>query len=171
MSKPPLLDTVVQLYSLERQGVSVIYTQGGLLLTATVIVAAALFNTATAARLSPDAITLARDALLLLSFVNVVLIAFTIWYIALGILPKTKYPRNRINQIITRLQNGEKDEVRDTSAMLALERLLAEAAEIYQEVNEVRSVCIKSAFQFLLLSVIALGACNLVVWFNAVYGG
>jgi len=171
MRKPPLLDSVVQLYSLERQGVSAIYTQGGLLLTATVAVAAGLYNTATVDRLDPHAVTLARDLLLVLSCLDVILIALAVWHIARGIIPRAKYPRNRINQLVSRLQSGEKDDARDENALLALERLLSDAAEQYQAVNEARQVSIRKAFEMLLASVVVLGAGNLVVWFGSVYGG
>ncbi len=171
MSKQRLIDSVIQIYSIERQAVSSLYTQAGFLLTGSIAISAALAAVATSERLSYSDVSLSRDILLVFSMATLISVIISVVYVAVGVLPRTKYPKNRINDVVARLKSGEGTDERVEKALDALERLYSEASEMYQTQNELRAIKLKQAFKFLIAASGFLAVSWITVLSTQMYGG
>ncbi|MFK7759147.1 MAG: hypothetical protein AB8C13_04275 [Phycisphaerales bacterium] len=170
MSKQRLIDTVIQLYLAERQAVAALYTQAGILLTVLIAIVAALSTVATPERLGSSEVSFARDVLLVLSLFTLSSVVVSVFYIVKGVLPRTSYPKNRVNDVVKRLKNGESTEERVENALGALERLFSEASEIYQDENELRALKLKHAFKYPIVAAAFLASTWISVLLTQIYG-
>lgn len=161
MTKQEFRSTILQLHATERLAMSTLYTQVGLLLTATLAIGAAVSSIANV-EITRQAGRRFDCGLLTTVLVGAVFcLAMSVFHLYRAGMPRTKYPVVNIDDVSRILDekcaNGDSPDEQYDRANDCLAKLFRDATQKYRAVNEQRKVSVQKGIRWLAWAVVLAG--------------